>query len=79
MGGVLVHVLGQEVLHGCRIEHDGAGSVEVRTSMERVVDVAEDAGLGRFGEMEVEDFDAGYVGLVLLDPRFWTWVWRHGR
>lgn len=79
MGGILVNVLGQEVLHRRRIEHDGAGSVDGRTSIGWVVDVAQDARLCGFGEMEVEDFDARYRGLFLLDPRSSNRIWRHGR
>lgn len=45
MGGVFVNIGGQEVLHGCGIEHDGAGSIDGSTSMEGVVDIAEYANL----------------------------------
>lgn len=74
VGGVLVDVFGQEVLHGCRVEHDGAGSFDAGMWMERVVDGAEGAGLRGFGEMEVEDLDAGYMGFFLLDPRALDWI-----
>ena len=71
MGGVLVDVGGQEVLHGCCIEHAGAGEVDVGTSMEEilVIDVAEYPRWCDSGEMEVEDFETGYKGLLLQDPR----------
>lgn len=64
MGGVLVYILGQEVLHRCRIEHDCGGFVDVRTSMERVIDVVEDVSLCCFREMEVEVFDGWYTRLL---------------
>ena len=71
VGGVLVDVGGQEVLHGCCIEHDGAGEVDVGTSMEAilVIDVAEYTRWCDSGEMEVDNFDTGCKGLLLLDPR----------
>ena len=41
VGGVFVYVCGQEVLHGCCVEHDGAGFVELTG----VVDAVEGARL----------------------------------
>ncbi len=43
VGGVLVDVGGQEVLHGCCVEHDDDGAGDVGTLMEGilVIDVAE--------------------------------------
>ena len=74
MGGIFVDVLGQEVLHCSGVEHDAAGFVNVGTLTEGVVDVAEDARLRRFGEMDIEDLDAGDGGVFLLGPRFWSWT-----
>ena len=70
MGSILVHVLAQQVLHGDGVEHDGGGSLDVRTLTAGVVDVAEDARLCRLREMEVGDLDARYRGLFFLDPGF---------
>ena len=69
VGGVLVDVRGQEVLHGFRVEHDEVW-VEFGSWMD-----AEGAGSDGFGDMEVEDLDAGDLGLFLFDPRFWGF-WR---
>lgn len=67
VGGVLVDILGQEVLHGGRVEHDGAGSVGVQTSQEGLLDAAGVGGWRRSGVLDVEDLDAGNGRLFLLD------------
>lgn len=74
VGGVLVDVLGQEVLHGCGVEHDAARFVGVGTLTEGVVDVAEDARLRCLRKMYVENLDAGDGGVFLLGPRFLSWI-----
>ena len=55
VGGVVVNIGGQEVLHGCGIEHDGAGSIDGRTSMEGAVDIAEYARLCCDGKWRLEN------------------------
>ncbi len=61
VGGVLVDVGRQEVLHGCCVEHDGDGASDVGTLMEGV-----DCGLG---EREVGELDTWCEELLLLDAR----------
>ena len=58
VGGILVYVCGQEVLHGCGVEHDGAGFFSFWRAgggALREVDKWRD-----FLEMEAVDLDAGY-------------------
>lgn len=64
VGGVLVYVCGQEVLHGSCVEHaaGGAGSI----------------GLSGSGGIEAVNFDAWYGGLFLDNPRGLILIWRHG-
>lgn len=73
MGRILVDVCGQEVLHGGRVQHDGAGSVSL---MGGVVDVVEGAEIGGFaGEWKLRDLDAWYWKLLLSNP----WVLRRSK
>lgn len=74
MGGVLVDILGQEVLHGFRVEHDATGFVDVGTLTEGMIDIAEDARLSGLREVEIKDLDARDGGLFLLNPRFLIWI-----
>ena len=74
MGGILVHVCGQEVLHGGRVQHGGAGSV----GLNGVGCCRPERGrLGSRREIEVEGLGGWYLGLLVFGPGVLTLIWRH--